>query len=121
MTFDRRKAARQLLSSDILFEIVEWVLTMADDAEFSLKDLEGALPHLTNTSRFVSRLVEYAALERNEREPNRPKFRRRADSELWAGWRNFATAFDRLQNPEPPAQDSEGPNALRVFSQRSHS
>ncbi len=114
MEFVRRKAARDLLGGDVLFEIVEWVLKQPELEDFSIKDVGDALPHLTNVSRFIARLVDYKALERTEKERGRPKFRRRTDSLLWDGWRGFASGFDQLGAP-PVEEGDQGAPVLRIL------
>lgn len=98
MEFDRRKAARDLIGSDVRFEIIEWALKQPADKEFSNKDLVAALPHLTNTHQYLGQLVVYEMLSRTMTEPNRPKYRRRA-SPFWTAFQGIVDAFDQLEKP----------------------
>src|SRR5579885_2387991 len=97
MDLRRVKELRSLLGSAELLAIAEWVLQQPANVEFSLKEVQQALPDVANNvSKYLGRLVSYPALSRDDSVRGRPKWRR-TSSLMWEGWSKFFEAFDQLE------------------------
>lgn len=116
MKFERRAWAKALFGRPARLETAAWVLTLPQDATFSLDDAVAAIAVAqgSDVQHCLQQMVAYDMLERDETIAGRPRYRWRS-SPLWEGWRSFDRAFKELEQAASAAADhAQAVTGLRV-------